>query len=65
MSVFKIKYLSVPNGGHVYCRLFAAESQNATYAGCGNFTIRKSEFGALQKAMSGVSFEKEGDASQQ
>lgn len=55
--VFKIRHEQ--RGGHVWCRLFAAKAPNMTYASCGEFCVRAEELPDLERAMSGVAFEKQ------
>ena len=60
MSVFKIKHITHPLGGHVRCTLFVSPAPNLTYASCGSFIVRAGEeFEQLQRVMSGISFEEQ------
>lgn len=51
---FRVRY-SV-RGAHTHCALFAAPHSNATYAKCGDFTLRNEEFVALTIAFNGAEF---------
>ncbi len=55
MSVFKVRYETL--GGHTHCRLFAAADDKATWASCGDFTVRNDELESLKYVMAGVTFE--------
>lgn len=52
--VFRVRYMITPflasqqyphlSGVHVYCRVFVAPFGGATFAACGNLTMREKEF---------------------
>lgn len=58
--IFRCKYIDPHMGGHIYCRLFAAQHINQPWQALGSFNVRKGvEFDALCAAMSGVEFEEQ------
>lgn len=60
MSVFKVKYMTAPGAGHVYCRVFSASREGTTFAALGNLTVRKGEeFEDLKAAFAGAVWEEE------
>ncbi len=52
--IFRVWYKVL--GGHTHCMLFAASRADTTFAKCGEFTVRNSEFDQLRIAMRGVEF---------
>jgi hypothetical protein len=67
MAVFKIRYRrtwnveNAPGSSHVDCTLFTSPVPTGaqTWANCGHFVVRVSEFEDMKRSMSGVMFEED------
>ena len=53
---FRVRYMTAPGVPHIYCRVFAAPSTDATFAALGNLTMRREEFEAFRMLFKDAEF---------